>query len=138
MVEARPTPTDCWPDMKRGARPVSPVSAAFLGIDAALVIVFAALGKNSHDESGGVGLVLKIAAPYLIALAVGWLVVRLWRSPLDLRLAAGAWLVTVALGTLLRRTVFDRGTAFSFVVVATIVLGAFLLGWRLLARRVRR
>jgi hypothetical protein len=40
------------------------------------------------------------------------------------------WVVTVALGMLLRRTVFDRGTAASFVIVATLVTGALLLGWR--------
>jgi hypothetical protein len=34
------------------------------------------------------------------------------------------------MGMLLRRTVFDRGTAASFVIVATLVTGALLLGWR--------
>ena len=34
----------------------------------------------------------------------------------------------------LRGLVFDRGTAPSFVVVAAIVLGVLLLGWRLAVR----
>jgi hypothetical protein len=38
----------------------------------------------------------------------------------------------------LRRTVFDRGTAFSFIVVASVFTGVLLLGWRLVARRMNR
>ncbi len=41
---------------------------------------------------------------------------------------------TLVLGMVLRRTAFDKGTAPSFVVVATLFLGLFLLGWRLVAR----
>ena len=76
-----------------------------------------------------------VAAPFLIALAVGWLALRIWQRPLALVPAVGLWVVTVALGLVLRRFVFDRGTAASFVIVATLVLGALLLGWRLVARR---
>jgi len=39
------------------------------------------------------------------------------------------WLSTVVVGMLLRRLTGD-GTAASFVVVALVVLGVFLLGWR--------
>ncbi|MGD9572255.1 MAG: DUF3054 domain-containing protein [Thermoleophilia bacterium] len=41
-------------------------------------------------------------------------------------------------GMLLRGLVFDRGTAPSFVVVAAIVLGALMLGWRLVVDLSRR
>jgi len=40
----------------------------------------------------------------------------------------------LTLGMALRGLVFDRGTAPSFVVVAAIVLGVLLIGWRLAAR----
>ena len=40
------------------------------------------------------------------------------------------WPVTVLVGMILRRALFDDGTAVSFVVVATLFLGAFLVGWR--------
>jgi hypothetical protein len=33
----------------------------------------------------------------------------------------------------LRHWVFDRGTALSFVIVATLVVGTFLVGWRAIA-----
>ncbi|MCX6521203.1 MAG: DUF3054 domain-containing protein [Actinobacteria bacterium] len=103
-------------------------AAAF---DVVAVIVFVAAGRRSHDE-GGNALVetAKVAAPFLLALGVGWLALRAWRRPEALRTGAGVWLVTVGLGLLLRRTVFDRGTAASFVIVATLVTGALLLGWR--------
>ncbi len=112
--------------------PVSPGrvlrAAAF---DVVAVVVFVAAGRRSHDE-GGNALVqtAKVAAPFLIALGVGWLVLRAWQRPEAIRTGAGVWVVTVALGMLLRRTVFDRGTAASFVIVATLVTGALLLGWR--------
>ncbi len=46
---------------------------------------------------------------------------------------AAAWLGTVAVGMVLR-VLAGQGTAFSFIVVALIFLGLFLLGWRLAAR----
>jgi hypothetical protein len=36
------------------------------------------------------------------------------------------------------RVLSGQGTQFSFIVVATLVLGAFLLGWRALAPLVAR
>ena len=40
------------------------------------------------------------------------------------------WATTVVGGLLLRRFVFDRGTAAAFVVVATVTLGVLIIGWR--------
>jgi len=40
------------------------------------------------------------------------------------------WLVTVFGGLELRHFVFDRGTATPFVIVATLVLGALIVGGR--------
>ncbi len=45
-----------------------------------------------------------------------------------------AWAGALTVGMALRGLVFDRGTAPSFVVVAAIVLGVLLLGWRLAVR----
>lgn len=101
-------------------------------LDIVSVVVFVALGRRSHDETTSV---LTIAAPFLIALAAGWLVARTWRSPFAVRTGAVVWAVTLVVGMVLRHWVFDRGTALSFMIVATLVLGTFLLGWRALARR---
>jgi hypothetical protein len=107
-------------------------------LDIAVIVVFVAIGRRNHDEGSAVGEVFRIAAPFLIGLAAGWIVARAWRRPLDLVIGCTIWVVTVALGMVLRRTVFDRGTAFSFIVVASVFTGVLLLGWRLVARRMNR
>jgi hypothetical protein len=103
-------------------------------LDAALVVLFVAIGRRSHEEAGGLATTLEIATPFLISLGIGWLAARAWRAPSSRRVGLIIWLVTVAGGLVLRRTVFDRGTAWTFVVVTAIVLGVFLMGWRGFAR----
>ena len=108
-------------------------------VDIVAVVVFVAAGRRSHDESGNVVAgTLAVAAPFLIALGLGWLAARAWRRPFELSTGALVWVVTVVVGMLLRRVVFDRGTAMSFVVVATVVTGVLLLGWRAVAGRISR
>lgn len=120
-------------------RPAAPARAVVLSAvaDVASVLVFVVAGRRSHDEGSGIGAVLDVAAPFLVSLGVGWLVMRAWRRPaVVMPTGVGVWIVTVALGLALRRTLFDRGTAVSFMIVATLVLGAFIVGWRaLLGRR---
>ncbi|MGO3878702.1 MAG: DUF3054 domain-containing protein [Agrococcus casei] len=115
--------------------------ALALVLDAALVVVFAAIGRASHERGvfgdGGLGLATT-AWPFLAALAVGWLVCLGWRRPLSIvRTAVPVWVVTVAGGMLLR-AVSDQGTALPFVIVATVTLLVLLVGWRLIAAVVRR
>lgn len=106
-------------------------------LDVAAVLVFVALGRRSHDESGSVVAgIAKVAAPFLIALTVGWVLARAWRAPTTLSTVAVIWPITVALGMVLRNTVFDKGTAASFVIVTAIVTFVFLFGWRAIANRV--
>jgi hypothetical protein len=47
------------------------------------------------------------------------------------------WAVTVVLGLLLR-AVSGQGTALPFIIVATLTLALFLLGWRSVLALVRR
>ena len=106
------------------------------GLDAALVLVFVLIGRASHGE-GLLG-TLVTGLPFLGGLLVGWLVMRAWRSPRKIVwTGTGIWILTVGVGMLLR-TVSGQGTEFSFVVVTTVVLGVFLLGWRGLAVLLRR
>ena len=106
-------------------------------LDALVILAFAALGRASHSE--GFGGTIAVAAPFLIAAGVGWLVQRQrWSWALSRSFAAVVWAVTLALGMLLRHTVFDRGTAIDFIIVAALFLLLLLGGWRELARwRVR-
>ena len=99
-------------------------------IDAALVVGFAALGRRSHEEGVTASGVIEVAAPFLIALAAGWLVARAWRAPSALRSGVVIWGVTVVGGLALRGLAFDRGVAPSFMVVAALTLGVLLVGWR--------
>jgi hypothetical protein len=112
------------------------VIAVAAAADTAVVLLFVAIGRRSHDESGNaVAGALAVAGPFLIALGLGWCVARAWRTPLAVSTAAVVWLLTVVAGLILRNTVFDRGTAPAFVIVATVTLGALLLGWRAIAVR---
>jgi uncharacterized membrane protein (GlpM family) len=108
------------------------------GLDAFAVALFVALGRRSHDESGAITATLETAAPFLIGLAAGWVVARAWRHPTRIGTGLIIWPVTVLVGMIVRRTVFDDGTATSFVIVATLFVGAFLMGWRLVLRAIER
>ena len=101
------------------------------------MLLFVAVGRRNHDESAGISGVVEVALPFLIALFFGWLLARAWRSPQTLSTGAVIWLVTVVLGLALRNFLFDRGTATPFIVVATLVLGALILGRRLIFRVIR-
>ncbi|MDU0347002.1 DUF3054 domain-containing protein [Microbacterium sp. KSW2-29] len=115
--------------------------AIALVVDLVLVIVFAAIGRATHDGDvlGPFGSGLATTAwPFLAALLVGWLVTRAWRGPLAIvRTGLPVWAVTVILGMVLR-ALSGQGVAVAFVIVAAITLALFLLGWRALARLATR
>jgi hypothetical protein len=60
----------------------------------------------------------------------------MWRRPTSLLTGLIVWPVTILVGMVVRNLVFDRGTATSFVVVATLFVGLFLVGWRAALRLV--
>ena len=99
--------------------------------DIITVVVFVVIGRRSHDEGSAVAGVAKVAAPFLIALAIAWLSARAWLAPTTARTGIAVWSITGVVGLVLRRFVFDRGTAVSFMIVAAIVLGFLLVGWRI-------
>lgn len=108
-------------------------------VDALFVLVFAAIGRASHDEDPA-GFLLT-AWPFLVGLLLGHLLAALLpgrpRRPWSLAWGALVWVVTVAAGLLVR--VLSGDTAeLPFIIVATLVLGVFLLGWRALAALLRR
>ncbi len=103
--------------------------------DPLFVILFVAIGRDTHDEPSTLGGLATTAAPLLVALAAGWLVARIWRDPEGLLTGILVASVTLAGGMALRALVFDEGTAAAFVVVATAFLGGSIIGWRLIAAR---
>ena len=101
-----------------------------------LVLVFVLIGRAGHGEDP-VG-TLNTLWPFLVGLAVGWVARRAWRSPRRIVWTGlGVWIATVVVGMLLR-IVSDQSVQLSFVIVATIVLAVFLLGWRAIAIGVAR
>ncbi|HEX5298699.1 MAG TPA: DUF3054 domain-containing protein [Streptosporangiaceae bacterium] len=103
-------------------------------LDCCCVLVFVVIGRASHTKGESLAGIASTAWPFLAGLAGGWIAARTWRRPLQLWPGGvGAWLGAVALGMVLR-VVAGQGTAFAFVVVATVFLGLFLLGWRVLAQ----
>lgn len=124
------------------APPRPRVSDRMLGLaaalDAAAVMVFIAAGRRTHDQDPGISGLLQTAAPFLLALVLGWLVSRAWQRPTSVVTGAVVWSVTLVVGMVLRNLVFDRGTATSFVVVAAAFTFACLIGWRLVALAITR
>ena len=100
--------------------------------DVIAIVAFVVIGRRNHDEGEAVDGVMRVAAPFLIGLAVGWLVARAWKAPTATTTGMVIWPVTVAVGMLVRRLVFDDGTALAFIIVATVFTGLLLIGWRAL------
>ncbi|MBT8194318.1 MAG: DUF3054 domain-containing protein [Acidimicrobiia bacterium] len=101
-----------------------------LSYDLASVLVFVIAGRSNHGAEETATGILHTAGPFLIALGIGWVVTKAWQDPSSLRVGAGVLATTVIVGMLLRRFVFDDGTEFTFVLVATAFLALFLFGWR--------
>jgi peptidoglycan/LPS O-acetylase OafA/YrhL len=111
-------------------------------VDALAVLVFAAIGRQAHEEGAhdaahAVGQVVGIAAPFLVGALVGALAVRSWRDPLALRSGLAVWVGAVVVGMLLRWAFVDR-PPLSFILVATISLAVLVLGWRGAVRGILR
>jgi hypothetical protein len=108
-------------------------------VDAVLVLIFAVIGRASHGEDP-IGFLLT-AWPFLVALIIGHALAALVpmrpRRPWSLGWGVIAWVITVAGGMLLRIATGDTAET-PFIIVASIVLAVFLLGWRLIALLVRR
>ncbi|MET4781373.1 DUF3054 domain-containing protein [Glaciihabitans sp. UYNi722] len=97
-------------------------------VDLVLVIAFVLIGRASHGED--LPGTLNTLWPFPVGLIVGWLGMRAWASPRRVVWTGiGIWVATVLLGMLLR-VASGQGVEVSFVIVATIVVAIFLLGWR--------
>ncbi|MFT4044172.1 MAG: DUF3054 domain-containing protein [Gordonia sp. (in: high G+C Gram-positive bacteria)] len=110
--------------------------------DVIAVVVFVLIGRaNHHDGFAPLG-VVQTLWPFLVGTAAGWSIAYVYSHvdstdwfghdfrP-DRIVVAGLviWVCTVAVGMVLRY-LLHQGIAISFIVVATVALGLFLLGWR--------
>ena len=104
-------------------------------VDVVAVVLFVAIGRRNHNEGTALSGIIGVAAPFLIALGFSWIGLRTWREPFNRASMVATWVITVVIGLLLRRLVFDRGIATAFIIVATITLGVLLSLGRLLSRK---
>lgn len=106
--------------------------------DISCVIVFCTIGRRSHAEGLTVAGIAQTAWPFLAGAGVGWLLIRGWRRPFAVvPTGLAVWMCTVLVGMLLRKAT-SAGVQTSFVVVASVVTGVLLLGWRQAAAMIRR
>lgn len=114
-------------------RPAAALAA--LTADIACLVVFATIGRRTHAEGLSLVGIADTAWPFVAGAAVGWLLVRGWRRPTAIApTGVAVWVCTVVVAMVLRR-VTGEGTALSFVVVASLVTGTLMLGWRAAALR---
>jgi hypothetical protein len=113
-----------------------------LAADVVAVVVFAAVGRLTHERGDGVGELLGLlatAAPFLAGLAAAWATPVVRAAPAGLRAGGAVLAGTVVVGLLLRAAFTGRLPP-SFALVTALTLAVLLLGWRglavLVARRV--
>jgi len=85
-------------------------------LDAALIVLFAALGRRTHDEGSAVGGTLHVAAPFLLGWAVGAAVARLDHDPLSARRAVLAWAIGLGVFLAFAMPLWHPGQAPALVV----------------------
>ena len=49
------------------------------GLDTFAVVLFVAIGRREHERDSAISGLINTAAPFLIALAIAWLVLRAWK-----------------------------------------------------------
>jgi len=96
------------------------------------IALFVLIGRSSHDEAASLAGYARTAWPFFAGAALGWLGCRGWRRPLEVfPTGVVVWVATVVAGMLLRLA-SGQGVAGPFILVAAVVLGFLLLGWRAL------
>jgi peptidoglycan/LPS O-acetylase OafA/YrhL len=100
-----------------------------IAVDVICILIFAILGRSSHQETTDLLGVAHTAWPFLAGCLAGTLIGRTWRHPVSLKSGVAVWLGTVIVGMVLR-VLSGAGVQLSFIVVASCVLALFLIGWR--------
>jgi hypothetical protein len=112
--------------------PNSRIAALAFAADVTAVIVFAAVGRLSHGESGDLFALLGTAAPFLIGLVATWATPAVRAAPTGWRAGIAVLLGSAVLGLLLRAG-FTGRLPLTFAVIAFGSLAVLLLGWRALS-----
>jgi hypothetical protein len=98
--------------------------------DAAVLAIFVAIGRRSHDDGSDFAGFLRVLWPFAVGLVLGYAGTNLLRAPLVWKRVAIMAAVTIGVGETLRLTVQDRQWKPSFVIVAIIFIGGAMFAWR--------
>jgi Protein of unknown function (DUF3054) len=107
-----------------------------IAVDVICILIFAIVGRSSHQETTDLLGVAHTAWPFLAGCLAGTVIGRTWRHPGSLRSGVAVWLGTVAGGMILR-VLTGAGVQLSFILVASFVLALFLIGWRAIYRLIQ-
>lgn len=117
--------------------PVAPL--VMFVLDAVLVVVFSTFGRGAHSEGLGAAQVWGTAWPFLVGLAVGWLILLATRrAPGAVGSGVLVWVATLVVGMVIRGIGDGRVPHWSFILVAASVTAVFLIGWRAIRAAVLR
>lgn len=105
----------------------------FWVLDAAIIVSFAVVGRDTHGFNSDWGEVIRISIPFLIALGVGIVAMRAWRNPTNLLVGLVVGVITLVGGMLIRGLVFDDGTATTFILVSAGWIIGLMIAWRIVA-----
>jgi hypothetical protein len=112
--------------------PTTRLQRIALAVDLVLVVIFAVIGRASHDEGLSMSGIAHTAWPFVVGVVVGTLLIAgAKRPPMSRDAGVLSWACALVLGMVLRH-LSGQGTAVAFVIVAALVLAVFLVGWRLL------
>lgn len=124
--------------MGTAGRTINRMARWFWVLDALVIVAFVVIGRDDHGFVSDASDYARVAAPFLVGLAVAGVSLRAWRDPISLRTGLLLSLGTLLVGMLARRFIWDAGTARTFVLVTAGFLVAGMVGWRLVALAVQR
>jgi peptidoglycan/LPS O-acetylase OafA/YrhL len=107
-----------------------------IAVDVICILVFAILGRSSHQETTDLLGVAHTAWPFLAGCLLGTLLGRTWRHPFSIKSGVAVWLGAVAGGMVLR-LLTGAGVQLSFIIIASCVLALLLIGWRAIFRLIQ-
>jgi hypothetical protein len=108
-----------------------------IAVDVICILIFAIVGRSSHQEATDLLGVAHTAWPFLAGCLLGTLVGRTWRRPYALTSGVAVWLSTV-IGGITLRVLTGGSVQLSFIVVASCVLALLIIGWRAGLRLIQR
>ena len=110
----------------------------WLLLDVAWIVLFAIIGRQSHNEGSALLGIIGVAWPFLVGYAVGAFSVRLARTPRSLARIIPVWLLTIIIGMAIRTIQKGRAPESAFIIIATIALAVGFIGWRLIVSALSR